>query len=108
MRKTAFIATLALTLLPWAGFAQQVPGTAGINGPPPAAGPPPVAAPPRDVAPSAGSPLYPDSQTGLDKVASDGVSTKTVKAVPCSVAARETDGFTTCIGIPNEAGRRRR
>jgi hypothetical protein len=38
---------------------------------------------------------------GLDKVAPpDGVSTKTVRAVPCSAAARETDGATTCIGIP--------
>ncbi len=28
-------------------------------------------------------------------------TTKTVKAVPCSTAARETDGTTTCIGIPD-------
>jgi hypothetical protein len=41
-----------------------------------------------------------DTGPGLDKVAPDGVSTKTVKAVPCSTAARETDGTTTCIGIP--------
>jgi hypothetical protein len=27
-------------------------------------------------------------------------STRTVKARPCGVAAHETDGFTTCIGIP--------
>jgi hypothetical protein len=37
---------------------------------------------------------------GLDKVGRDGISTKVVKAVPCSTAARETDGTTTCIGIP--------
>src|SRR5258708_39624539 len=37
---------------------------------------------------------------GLDKVGPDGISTKVVKAVPCSTAARETDGTTTCIGIP--------
>jgi hypothetical protein len=30
----------------------------------------------------------------------DGVSTKIVKPQPCSVAAHETDGTTTCIGIP--------
>jgi hypothetical protein len=35
---------------------------------------------------------------GLDVAAPDG-STKTVRAVPCSTAARETDGTTTCIGI---------
>jgi hypothetical protein len=32
-------------------------------------------------------------------VASDGISTKTVKAVPCGTVARETDGSTTCIGF---------
>ena len=37
---------------------------------------------------------------GLDKVGPDGISTKVVKAVPCSTAARESDGTTTCIGIP--------
>jgi hypothetical protein len=38
------------------------------------------------------------------KVAPDG-STKTVKAIPCSTAARETDGSTTCVGIPDESAR---
>jgi hypothetical protein len=37
---------------------------------------------------------------GLDEVGPDGNSTKVVKAVPCTTAARETDGTTTCIGIP--------
>jgi len=42
-----------------------------------------------------------DSRTpGLDKVGPDG-TTKSVRAVPCSKAARETDGSTTCVGIPN-------
>jgi hypothetical protein len=35
---------------------------------------------------------------GLDVAAPDG-STKSVRAVPCSTAAHETDGTTTCIGI---------
>jgi hypothetical protein len=52
--------------------------------------------------------LLPGSQTGLDKVAEDGVSTKTVKAVPCGKAARETDGTTTCVGIPDTPERKRR
>jgi len=48
-----------------------------------------------------------DSGTGLDVMGPDG-STKTVKAVPCSTAARETDGSTTCIGIPDQfAGAKR-
>jgi hypothetical protein len=37
---------------------------------------------------------------GRDIVGPDGNSTKVVKAAPCSAAARETDGMTTCIGIP--------
>jgi hypothetical protein len=46
---------------------------------------------------------------GLNTVGADGTSTRTVKAVPCGVAARETDGFTTCVGIPDQGpGRRRR
>jgi hypothetical protein len=42
-------------------------------------------------------------QTGLATTAADGVSTKIVAARPCSTAARETDGTTTCIGIPEES-----
>jgi hypothetical protein len=41
-----------------------------------------------------------DTGTGRVIVESDG-STKTVKAVPCGTVARETDGFTTCVGIPD-------
>ena len=37
---------------------------------------------------------------GRDEVAPDGISTKVVKAAPCSATAQETDGMTTCIGIP--------
>ena len=36
---------------------------------------------------------------GLNIVGRDGVSTKTVRAVPCSTAAQETDGTTTCVGL---------
>jgi hypothetical protein len=43
----------------------------------------------------------PDTTTGLATTAADGVSTKIVPARPCSTAARETDGTTTCIGIPS-------
>jgi hypothetical protein len=45
---------------------------------------------------------------GLNVVGPDGVSTKTVKAVPCGTAARETDGSTTCVGIPDQSSRRHR
>ncbi|MGY2906545.1 hypothetical protein ACVWVY_005566 [Bradyrhizobium sp. URHC0002] len=36
---------------------------------------------------------------GLNVVGPNG-ATKVVKAVPCSTAARGTDGTTTCVGIP--------
>jgi len=45
---------------------------------------------------------------GLNIVGPDGVSTKTVKAVPCSLAARETDGTTTCVGISEGAKAKKR
>jgi hypothetical protein len=41
-----------------------------------------------------------DTGTGRVIVEPDG-TTKTVKAVPCGTVARETDGFTTCVGIPD-------
>jgi hypothetical protein len=44
----------------------------------------------------------PGSRTGLAKPADDGVSTKIVPARPCSTAAKETDGTTTCVGIPDK------
>jgi len=45
---------------------------------------------------------------GLNVVAPDGSSTKTVRAVPCSSFARETDGFTTCVGVPDQGSKRKR
>jgi hypothetical protein len=41
-----------------------------------------------------------DTGTGRVIVEPDG-TTKIVKAVPCGTVARETDGFTTCVGIPD-------
>jgi hypothetical protein len=45
---------------------------------------------------------------GLNIVAPDGSSTKTVKAIPCSTVAHETDGFTTCVGIADQTPKKRR
>jgi hypothetical protein len=109
-----------------------------IGHPPPLAGPPPIPEPssttqaapaastPRAKEPApkgytgayapAGTPPTPystgalpnvNSGPGLDKTAPDG-STKTVRAVPCSTAAHETDGFTTCVGIPDQSQKRHR
>jgi hypothetical protein len=52
-------------------------------------------------------PTEPGSGPGLNVAGPDG-STRTVKAVPCSVSARETDGFTTCVGIPDRQEREMR
>jgi hypothetical protein len=41
------------------------------------------------------------SRSGRSTVADDGVSTKIVPAKPCTSAARETDGTTSCVGIPS-------
>jgi hypothetical protein len=56
-----------------------------------------------------GGPL-PEVNTGpgLNIVGPDGVTTKTVKAVPCNLAARETDGTTTCVGISEGAKAKKR
>src|ERR1700693_3544571 len=104
MRRIALIAAVAVTMLPLAGFAQQSPGTVPSET---TVGGAPAGAPGPDCVPQPGGPLNPGSQTGRDVVASDGISTKTVKAVPCSTVARETDGSTTCIGIPDAPERKR-
>jgi hypothetical protein len=43
--------------------------------------------------------------TGLAQLGPDGASTVTVSARPCGVAAHETDGTTTCIGISRRSRR---
>jgi len=45
-----------------------------------------------------------DIGTGRVIVEPDG-STKTVRAAPCSTAAHETDGFTTCVGIQDRGAK---
>jgi hypothetical protein len=97
----AIFVAAAFALSASAGFAQTP--SSGTATPPVAASPsagvvdtPPSAG----GSPEVGGPLFPATDAGLDKVASDGISTRTVRAAPCSKAARETDGTTTCIGIP--------
>jgi hypothetical protein len=45
----------------------------------------------------------PFSPTGLSQPGSDGASTVIVAARGCGAAAHETDGTTTCIGIPDKS-----
>jgi len=105
MRKIIVLAGLIVLSSPALAQQQTPPAAGDSSGAAPA-----VTAPPSTVgaAPPAGSPLNPETAVGLDKVGDDGVSTKTVKAVPCSTAARETDGTTTCIGIPETDSTRSR
>ena len=69
----------------------------------PAAPPPPSGVPIAGAAPAVGTPENPGTTVGRATPADDGISTRTVKAVPCGTAAHETDGSTTCIGIPAHA-----
>ena len=135
MRAFHLLAALWFVLIPCAAFAQQAPGSAGdtIGHPPPLPGPPPEPEAKHENTPPAsqsgeqtqkgylgayappGTPPTPYSTgplptantgSGLNVPAPDG-STRSVRAVPCSTVARETDGFTTCVGIPDDAGSRR-
>jgi hypothetical protein len=109
MRTPIFLVAASLTCWPSLGVTQQQSQTVGRAPPPSAAAGAsvPSLVDTAGAAPRDGTPLQPATKTGLDKVADDGISTKVVKAVPCGTAARETDGFTTCIGIPDERPRRR-
>jgi hypothetical protein len=134
MRSISFSVTALLALLSSAALAQQSSGTKGetighplpLPGPPPIAGPPPISepSPTMQPAPAASTPrasepapkgntyvpaTLPQANTGpgLNVPGRDG-STKTVKAVPCSTAARETDGSTTCVGIPEKRAKKNR
>lgn len=108
MRKLILIAAASLTILPLSAMAQQAPAGSppAVTLPPPPSSTP--SAPGGDISPKPGSPLFPGKQTGFDVVDSDGISTKTIKAIPCAKFARETDGFTTCVGIPEAPVRKRK
>jgi hypothetical protein len=95
MRFVTTVALLGLVLI--SNASAQTPPTASPD--------PKVSA--GGIAPEPGSPLNPQSDAGLAKEAADG-TTKMVPAVPCSTAARETDGTTTCVGISGPVYRSRR
>lgn len=101
MRKTTLSFAILFALSSSAVLAQRTPESEDAGSAPAAASQQPTAGAPILAAPTAGSPVSTARDVGLDKVADDGISTKTVKAAPCSIAARETDGTTTCIGIPD-------
>ena len=96
MRAASLLMVVVFAVLGSAALAQTDTSKGGTGASAPAPG----------AAPASQPNALPEINTGpgLDKVAPDGVSTKTVRAVPCSTAARETDGTTTCIGIPEGSG----
>jgi hypothetical protein len=107
MRMIALSVAVSLALVSSGALAQQATGAIGSGSPPAATLPPPAMPLSAGAAPEVGGPLVSQSGPGLNKVAEDGVSTKTVRAVPCSTAARETDGTTTCVGIPERGAKAR-
>jgi hypothetical protein len=95
--RTVVLALLA-AILPL-GFALA---QGGPSNEPAAAPPPPITGQSSPLSPAAAQESAgqaPGSTVGLSRTAPDG-STKIVPARPCSAAARETDGTTTCVGIP--------
>jgi hypothetical protein len=88
MRATTVPVVAVLAVLASAAFAQTSAPNTGA--------PAPAAPTPYTTGP------LPEIDTGGGRVIvePDG-STKTVKAAPCGRAARETDGSTTCVGIPD-------
>jgi hypothetical protein len=102
MRALSISVAVAAGLLASAAFGQTPGSVTGHSDQPYATTSPDAVgpgAPPPGQAPEVGGPLLPATDTGLDKVASDGISTRTVRAAPCSAAAKESDGTTTCVGI---------
>jgi hypothetical protein len=98
MRIISLSSAAAFAILAAAAFA-QTDAPKGYTGAYAPAGTPPT---PYSTGPL---PQIDNAQPGLDVAAPDG-SIKTVKPVPCSAAAHETDGTTTCIGIEAETKRR--
>jgi hypothetical protein len=110
MRMITLSVAVSLAVVSSAALAQQTTGAIGSGSPPAATAAtaaPPVTPLSAGAAPEAGGPLMSRPGPGLNKVADDGVSTKTVRAVRCSTAARETDGTTTCVGIPERGAKAR-
>src|SRR5262245_3884246 len=114
MRLMSVSVTFFLSLLSTTALAQQPPGLSPNtqNAPPPVAAPP-AATPAQDASKgytgAYGPGPLPQADTGPGRtvVEPDG-SVKTTKAVPCSTSARETDGTTTCIGLPEEPKAKKR
>lgn len=96
MRVISLPVAFLLVLLSSAVLAQQSPGTVPT---PQASDPSPQVTGAVPTAPLRDPLATGETGPGLNVSGSDG-STKTVKSIPCSASAQETDGSTTCVGIP--------
>jgi hypothetical protein len=113
MRLFSVSVTILLVLLSSAALAQQSPGQTGDTIDRPLAPATPEVSEPASKgytgaygSPGPATPYFSGPLPAIDtgpgrSIAEPDGSTKTVKAVPCGRAARETDGFTTCVGIPD-------
>jgi hypothetical protein len=132
MRSIMFGVAASFVLFASAALAQQpvtgaMPGGESFSHPPP----PPLGGPPPDLSATGSTPKIgdpaPNGYTGaylpsnappspystgplLTSSSGPGLNvegpeftTRTVKAVPCTTSARETDGSTTCVGIPDRS-----
>lgn len=119
MRLISFLVGLAL--LPSASFAQQAPSRpagesakppTGANSTPPSQPAPQgytgAYGPPGPATPYYAGPLPEVLPATGRSVEGPNNTTLIVKAVPCTVAARWTDGTTTCVGIPDSFRKSRR
>jgi len=85
--------TISLILMLSPALAQQAPEAAkGYTG---------AYGPPGPAKPYSTGPLPEIDTTTGRVVPGPDETTRSVKAVPCSASARETDGTTTCVGIPD-------
>ena len=106
MRLATFSFSVAVTYIALAAspaFAQQTSGTPGESPAPPAMTAPPAAPSTVGVAPPMSHPPLPAESKSPEET----VPLAPVRAAPCSVSARETDGTTTCIGLSSRVGKQR-
>src|SRR5262245_2974613 len=102
MRLISLLAAFFLLSSP--SFAQQVP-TASPQSPPAPQGYTGAYGPAGAATPYSTGPLPEVFPSRGRSIEGPNNTTIIVKAVPCTVAARYTDGTTTCIGIPDKPGR---
>jgi hypothetical protein len=104
MRLISFL--VGFSLLSSASLAQQTPATPP-QGQPASQGYTGAYGPSGPATPFSTAPLPEVFASKGRSIEGPNNTTVIVKAVPCTVAARWTDGTTTCIGLPDKPGKNR-